>query len=79
MKNNRLNLFEFFEPHISGLFSTALRITGNINDANSTVRNTYRAALEFSDNFQKISNFKVWIFKILITTFISNNGNKNTV
>lgn len=77
IKNNQPNLLEIVEPHILGLYNTALRITGNINDANNVVRNTYQAASEFSDNFQKVGNFRVWIFKILITTFISNNRDKN--
>ena len=76
MKNHQSS-FEVVESHISSLYNTALRMSGNIDEANILVQNTFRKAIESSDNFKQIGNFKVWIFKNLITTFISNNGNKN--
>jgi len=73
MKNHQLNFYEFVEPHISSLYSTALRMSGNIDDASILVQNTFRKAIESSDNIKQISNFKVWIFKILMTAILATN------
>ena len=73
MKNHQNNFFEFVEPHISGLYNTALRMSGNIDDASILVQNTFRKAIESSDNFKQIDNFKVWIFKILMTAIFATN------
>ncbi len=77
MKNHQSSLFEVAEPHISSLYNTALRMSENIDDASILVQNTFRNAIESSENLKQIDNFKVWIFKNLITTYISNNRNKN--
>ena len=73
MKNHQNNFFEFVEPHISGLYNTALRMSGNIDEASNMVQNTFRKALESADNIKQIDNFKVWIFKILMTTNFATN------
>ncbi len=77
MMKNHQSSFEVVESHISSLYNTALRMSGNIDDASILVQNTFRKAIESSENLKQIDNYKVWIFKNLITTFISNNGNKN--
>jgi len=73
MKNHQNSLFEVFEPHISGLYNTALRMSGNIDDAGNLVQNTFHTAIESSDNFKQIDNFRVWIFKILMTAIFATN------
>jgi len=73
MKNHQLNFYEFVEPHLSSLYNTALRMSGNSDDANILVKNTFRKALESTDNIKQIDNFKVWIFKILMTTNFATN------
>ncbi len=72
-KNHRLNFFEFAEPCIPGLYNTALKMTGNVNDANILVQNTFRKAVESSENIKKSDNFKVWLFKILMTAIFTTN------
>ena len=80
MKNHQSSLYEVVKPHISGLYNTALRMSGNIDDASILVQNTFHNAIESSDNFSKrspsdkqIDNFKVWIFKILMTAIFATN------
>ncbi len=73
MKNHRLNFFEFAEPCIPSLYNTALKMTGNVNDANILVQNTFRKAVESSENLKKSDNFKVWLFKILMTAIFTTN------
>jgi len=59
--------FEFMDA----LYSTALRLTRNQLDAEDLVQDTYMRAYRFYDKFEKGTNFKAWIFKILTNTFIN--------
>ena len=73
MKKHQLNFFELAEPCIPGLYNTALKLTGNVSDANILVQITFRKAIESSENIKKSNDFKVWLFKILLTTIFATN------
>ncbi len=66
---------EYFEQvafeHMNSLYSTALRYTKNTQEAEDLVQDTYMRAYRFFDKFQRGTNFKAWIFKILTNTFIN--------
>ncbi|MDZ7721591.1 MAG: sigma-70 family RNA polymerase sigma factor [candidate division KSB1 bacterium] len=57
--------------HMDSLYSTALRYTHNTQEAEDLVQDTYLRAYRFFDKFEKGTNFKAWIFKILTNTFIN--------
>lgn len=57
--------------HIDALYSTALRMTRNPQDAEDLLQDTYLRAFRFFDKFERGTNFKAWIFKILTNTFIN--------
>ncbi len=57
--------------HMDSLYSTALRYTRNAAEAEDLVQDTYFRAWKFFDKYQKGTNFKAWIFKILTNTFIN--------
>lgn len=57
--------------HMDSLYSTALRMTRNAEEAEDLVQDTYLRAFRFFDKFQEGTNFKAWIFKILTNTFIN--------
>ena len=57
--------------YMDSLYSTALRFTRNTEEAEDLVQDTYLRAYRFFDKFQKGTNFKAWIFKILTNTFIN--------
>jgi len=57
--------------YMDSLYSTALRFTRNIEEAEDLVQDTYLRAFRFFDKFQEGTNFKAWIFKILTNTFIN--------
>jgi RNA polymerase sigma-70 factor, ECF subfamily len=57
--------------HMDSLYSTALRLTRNTEEAEDLVQETYLRAFRFFDQFQEGTNFKAWIFKILTNTFIN--------
>lgn len=62
---------KLIEPHLSSLYSTALRMTHNQNDAEDLVQDTLFKAFRALDQFQKDTNFRAWVFRILVNTFIT--------
>jgi len=64
-------------PHMDALYSTALRLTRNQQDAEDLMQDVYLRAYRFFDKFQRGTNFKAWIFKILTNTFINRYRKKS--
>jgi RNA polymerase sigma-70 factor, ECF subfamily len=59
------------EPLLDPLFATALRLTRSRADAEDVLQESVMKAWKSFDRFQKDTNFKAWVFKILTNTFIS--------
>jgi RNA polymerase sigma-70 factor (ECF subfamily) len=57
--------------HLDALFASALRLTKNEGDAEDLVQDTYVRAYRFFDKFERGTNIKAWLFKILTNTFIN--------
>ena len=57
--------------HLSSLYSTALRMTHNQNDAEDLVQDTLFKAFRAFDQYQKNTNFRAWAFRILVNTYIT--------
>ncbi len=57
--------------HVDPLYSAALRLTRNDRDAEDLVQDTYLRAYRFFDKFERGTNIKAWLFKILTNTFIN--------
>src|SRR5204862_7079208 len=57
--------------HIDPLYSAALRLTKNERDAEDLVQDTFLRAFRFFDKFERGTNMKAWLFKILTNTFIN--------
>jgi RNA polymerase sigma-70 factor (ECF subfamily) len=57
--------------HINPLYSAALRLTKNDRDAEDLVQDTFLRAFRFFDKFERGTNMKAWLFKILTNTFIN--------
>jgi RNA polymerase sigma-70 factor (ECF subfamily) len=62
---------DLIHPHLSSLYSTALRMTRNQNDAEDLVQDTLFKAFRALDQYQKNTNFRAWVFRILVNTFIT--------
>jgi len=62
---------ELINPHLSSLYSTALRMTRNQNDAEDLVQDTLFKAFRALDQYQRNTNFRAWVFRILVNTFIT--------
>jgi RNA polymerase sigma-70 factor (ECF subfamily) len=57
--------------HLNPLYSAALRLTKNERDAEDLVQDTCMRAYRFFDKFERGTNIKAWLFKILTNTFIN--------
>src|SRR6267142_4543046 len=57
--------------HLDALYSAGLRLTKNERDAEDLVQDTFLRAFRFFDKFERGTNFRAWLFKILTNTFIN--------
>lgn len=58
-------------PHENALYNYALKISGNSDDAQDLVQETYYKAYRHFDKFQSGTNSKAWMFMILKNSFIN--------
>ncbi|HAB50682.1 MAG: RNA polymerase subunit sigma [Ignavibacteria bacterium RIFOXYB2_FULL_35_12] len=74
-------LYKEFElealPHLDALYNFALRMTGDGDDANDLVQDTFLKAFRFFDKFEKGTNCKAWLFRIMKNTFINTYRKKS--
>jgi RNA polymerase sigma-70 factor (ECF subfamily) len=57
--------------HLDPLYAAALRLTRNARDAEDLVQDAVLRAYRFFDKFERGTNMKAWLFKILTNTFIN--------
>jgi len=67
----QLEFDTLIQPHLNSLYSTALRMTHNQNDAEDLVQETMYKAFRAFDQFQRNTNFRAWAFRILVNTYIT--------
>lgn len=58
-------------PHLDTLYSTALRLTRSSVDAEDLVQDTLVRAYRFYDRFEAGTNFKAWLLRIQMNTFVN--------
>ncbi|MBA4318371.1 MAG: RNA polymerase subunit sigma, partial [Flavobacterium sp.] len=58
-------------PHVDALFNYAMRITGDSDDADDLVQETLLKAFRFFDKFEKGTNSKAWLYRILKNSYIN--------
>ncbi|MEM6793095.1 MAG: sigma-70 family RNA polymerase sigma factor [Acidobacteriota bacterium] len=58
-------------PYLDPLYNMAYRLTRNAEDAQDLVQETYLKAYKYYDKFQKGTNLKAWLFRIMKNTFIN--------
>lgn len=68
---------EEITPHMDALYNFALRLTSDPNDAEDLVQDTVVKAYRFFNSYEKGTNAKAWMFRILKNSFI-NNYRKNS-
>src|SRR5688572_18092817 len=69
--NRKQEFEELALAHLDPLFSAALRLTKNERDAEDLVQDTCMRAYRFFEKFERGTNIKAWLFKILTNTFIN--------
>ena len=58
-------------PQINALYNFAYHLTYNEDDANDLVQDTYLKAFRFISSFERGTNAKAWLFRILKNSFIN--------
>ena len=58
-------------PHVDALYGTAVRLTRNERDAEDLVQDALLRGYRFFHKFERGTNCKAWLFKILTNTFIN--------
>jgi RNA polymerase sigma-70 factor (ECF subfamily) len=80
-KSDEQKLNEEFEreavPHMDSLYNFALKMTGDSDDASDLIQETYLKAFRFWDKFEKGTNCKAWLFRIMKNTFINTYRKKS--
>ncbi len=64
-------------PYMNALYNFALQLTHDSDDAADLLQETYLKAYRFWDKFEKGTNCKAWLFRIMKNSFI-NFYRKNT-
>lgn len=75
-REKRKEFEEVALPYINSLYHMALKMTKNTQDAEDLVQETYLKAYRFFHKFQKGTNCKAWLFKILHNTYINSYRKK---
>lgn len=65
-----------FLPHINSMYNFGFRLTLDPDDAKDLVQDTYLKAYRFIESFQKGTNAKAWLFRILKNSFINDYRKK---
>ena len=58
-------------PHMDVLYNFALRTTGNQDDAHDLLQETYLKAYRFWDKYEKGTNIRAWLFRIMKNSYIN--------
>ena len=66
-----------FMPHINSMYNFAYRLTLDSDDSKDLLQDTYLKAFRFIDSFQKGTNAKAWLFRILKNSFINDYRKKS--
>ncbi|MEK7671203.1 MAG: sigma-70 family RNA polymerase sigma factor [Bacteroidota bacterium] len=58
-------------PHMDFLYNYALRMTYNAADAEDLVQETFLKAFRFWDSYEKGTNIRAWLFRIMKNAYIN--------
>ena len=64
-------------PHLDALYNFGLRLTADPNDAEDLVQDTIVKAFRFFSSYEKGTNAKAWLFRILKNSYINNYRRKS--
>jgi RNA polymerase sigma-70 factor, ECF subfamily len=58
-------------PHTNLLYNYAIKTTGSTDDAKDLLQDTFLKAYRFIDKYEKGTNAKAWLFRIMKNSFIN--------
>lgn len=64
-------------PHLDAMYNFALRLTSDPSDAEDLVQDTIVKAFRFFSSYEKGTNAKAWLFRILKNSYINNYRRKS--
>lgn len=68
----RVEIFDHeFLPHLNAMYNFAWRLTFDEDDAKDLLQDTYMKAFRFINSFEKGTNAKAWLYRILKNSFIN--------
>ncbi|MFT4737952.1 MAG: RNA polymerase sigma factor (sigma-70 family) [Cyclobacteriaceae bacterium] len=77
-RKEQVQIFEQeFLPHLDAMYNFAYRLTVDEDDAKDLVQDTYMKAYRFIKSFQKGTNSKAWLYRILKNSFINDYRKKS--
>ncbi len=77
-EKEKVELFEKeLMPNVSSMYNFAHRLTLNEDDAKDLVQDTFLKAYRFINSFEKGTNAKAWLFRILKNSFINDFRKKS--
>ncbi len=77
-ETEKISLFDGeFMPHIDSMYNFAYRLTYDEDDAKDLVQDTFLKSYRFINSFQKGTNAKAWLFRILKNSFINDFRKKS--
>ena len=75
VRSGRSQANELFEkemiPHMDQLYGYAFYLTGDREEANDLLQETYLKAFRFFDKFEPGTNAKAWLYRIMRNTYIN--------
>ena len=66
-----------FMPFVDSMYNFAFRLTNDEDDANDLMQDTYLKAFRFINSFERGTNAKAWLFRILKNSFINDYRQKS--
>lgn len=66
-----------FMVHVDSMYNFAYRLTFDSDDAKDLVQDTYLKAFRFINSFERGTNAKAWLFRILKNSFINDFRKKS--
>lgn len=77
-RKEQMQIFEGeFLPHLDAMYNFAYRLAMDEDDAKDLVQDTYMKAYRFINSFQKGTNSKAWLYRILKNSFINEYRKKS--
>ncbi|MDH7514609.1 MAG: sigma-70 family RNA polymerase sigma factor [Bacteroidota bacterium] len=71
LKNRHAEFERETLPHMKALYHYALRMTGDPDEADDLLQETYLKAYRFFESFESGTNSKAWLFRIMKNSFIN--------